>query len=211
MNYLFQSQAFAGDKYGKVQCAECNNYFLFKSRLSMHKMYHHSCQCQHCGKRITDNSMSHRCKPRGSRALQYCCQYCTKRFSSKQRLNLHERTHGLDNRFQCTFCTKRFLKFPALKAHISRSHPNQSKYSCKMCTKIFSISNHLTKHISMCHQNYINEDYSPSIIKLPIIENLSSVAQSISPMPFSEPFSNEHDYIICDSARGIEVNDLDLL
>ncbi|XP_050527505.1 zinc finger protein 624-like isoform X2 [Daktulosphaira vitifoliae] len=171
--------AFAGDNYGKVQCNMCNRFFLYKSRLTMHKIYYHSKQCQQCDKLTNDNSVNHYCKPKGSRALQYCCQYCIKRFSSKQRLHIHERTHGLDYRYQCTICNKWFTKMTALKTH-SYSHSSEKNYACNVCGKLFNLITAMKKHLKIhqhnenqCFDN-LNSDNVLNTIALPITVNLPS-------------------------------------
>lgn len=145
---MLQIQTFAGDDTGIIQCDECNKYFIYKSRLTIHKMYYHNKQSLQYGKYI-DKLINRYCKPRGSKALQYCCKYCIKRFSSIQRLNLHERTHGLDYCFQCNVCSKLFTKMSALKIH-GYSHFNQKQLKCNVCGKTCKCASVFKRHVKLC-------------------------------------------------------------
>lgn len=178
---IFQAQAFAGDEYGKMQCNECNKSFLFKSRLSLHKKYHHSSLCPDCGRYTTGDSMSHYCKIKGSNAFQFSCQYCTKRFSSKQRLNYHERTHGLNYRFQCTVCNIWFAKLSTLKIH-NNSHLDSRRNTCNICGKIFKTISTLNNHIKINHQrkDLPNNSYDLSIQDSDKTHNSVSLPSTIS-------------------------------
>lgn len=144
---MLQIQIFAGGDTGKIQCDECNKYFLHKSGLSIHKMYYHNKQSLQYDKHI-DKLINHYCKPRGSKALQHC-KYCIKRFSSIQRLNLHERTHKLDYHFGCKVCSKWFTKMSALKIHLY-SHFNQKQYMCNICGKIYKGASIFKRHMKVC-------------------------------------------------------------
>lgn len=208
MYYSLQAQAFTGDEYGKFQCdvSNCNKFFLFKSRLSIHKIYHHSKPCSQCGKHTTDNLTNHYCKPKGSRALQYCCEHCTKRFSSKQRLNLHERTHGLDYRFQCTVCSKLFIKMSALNTHLN-SHFNIQQYICNICGKICKLASTLKSHMKTCGQN-INKSNSldPYNLHNYAITLPSTETDLDLPLTIQLPIISEQSYFICDIAQHMEIS-----
>lgn len=202
---MLQAQALSGDEHGKVQCDKCNKYFLFKSRLAMHKKYHHKIQCD---KQISDNTLKV-CKPKGSRALQYRCEFCTKRFSSKHRMILHEHTHGPSYCFQCSVCNKRFAKMSALKVH-KHSHSSLRQFKCEFCDKIYKFKSSLKKHKEIYHniKNIVNNKTSTSsmdpnnvcsVVKLPITGNPLPSETQISPI------TNEQSYLICNVSHHIDI------
>lgn len=145
---MLQIQLFAGDDTGIIQCDECNKYLMYKSRLTIHKMYYHNKQSLQCGIHI-DKLINHYYKPRGYKTSQYSCKYCIKRFHSIQRLNLHERSHGVDYCFRCNVCSKLFTKMSALKIH-GYSHFNQKQYKCNVCGKTCKHASIIKRHMKFC-------------------------------------------------------------
>lgn len=178
-------------------------------------MYHHSNPCLQCGKQTTGDH-HHYCKPRGSRALQFCCQYCTIRFSSKQRLNLHERTHGLDYRFQCPICSKWFTKMSALKTH-SYSHSNLRQFKCNVCGKMCKLVGTLKRHMKICHHtknvenstDSLNVDQIHNTVTLSITGNESSASQPAN-AHIAMPVTDEHNYVNYNVSHNIEVQEQQL-
>lgn len=145
---MLQIQKFAGDNTGIIQCDECDKYFLYKSKLTIHKICYHNKQSIQYGIHM-DKLINRYCKPRGSNALQYSCKHCIKRFSSIHRLNLHEHTHGLDYGYRCNVCKKWFTKISALKIH-GYSHFNQKQYKCTACGKTCKRASTFKRHVKFC-------------------------------------------------------------
>ncbi|MPC88003.1 Zinc finger protein 177 [Portunus trituberculatus] len=107
-------------------------------------------ECEHCGKKFSDQRSCHSHIRGVHDEARQMCRYCGKMFRRRCDLYQHERRHRTAN-LPCKYCDKIFKVGKDLQAHIA-THEGGKRFHCSHCDKELTSYRNLKNHIASIHQ-----------------------------------------------------------
>ncbi|XP_053949183.1 uncharacterized protein LOC128857451 [Anastrepha ludens] len=144
-----------GDKTLNFPCEYCQNRFVTKNALRLHRRQVHQkdeyMDCEHCGRTVLKTFYS--VHLRRHKQLKFLCNKCPKICASRYTLKKHMELHSedRDRNIECIDCGRRFYTLENLQLHqtIHISPEDRTIFECTVCSKTFMRKSNLGLHMQM--------------------------------------------------------------
>ena len=148
-----------GDCEKLYKCSQCNDTFVYLSRLQQHAISHtdkrdHECSVCHKTYVYISALNRHIATKHSNKEKPFICEECGSKFFFTNSLKKHKLTHSVKNPSEtksqeCQICKKRLSCQSALTRHQKIVH-NKDHLRCDRCNKTFASKKYLNHHKCEC-------------------------------------------------------------